>query len=349
MRHSLVYRVLAKVQTLVADRLMRFQHGPVVIREDIHLMHYTQFQKDAEAEIEEIQSSNQIFPGAERVLVVIPFRDKWEMTKTCLDGFLRQDLQGLPVLVALVDNGSVEEQTKEGLSSVSDQLKELNIEVKHLRYDTPFNFSYLNNQAVKDCSNFKHSIVALLNNDIEFIDNGSFLKLVNACRLPRAGAVSCTLLYPNGIIQHLFVFLGSKIVGSHPYKGNRPDLLSRWYQHPRAVGAVTGAVMFIRSEVFHRAGGFDESLPTSYQDVDLCLKLQKMGLVNWVIPSVMLIHHETQTRPRAPSWAEAQYVEKKWGAFLLKNPFVSPHWSRKSEHFVYTVNALMKRMFGFKL
>ncbi|MBC7660209.1 MAG: hypothetical protein H7249_10920 [Chitinophagaceae bacterium] len=310
-----------------------------VKKEDLHLLYYTPEQKAAEAKLD---LDFAVLPPIIKVLVVIPFRDKWDMTDTCLQGLLRQQRAGMSILLALVDNNSAEPATQDGINNAKQIFESQGIEVRHLRYEVPFNFSYLNNQAVIDCADFNPDVIGLLNNDIEFMDPNSLMQLTQYSCLPDAGAVGCTLLYPNGLVQHLFIFVGSKIVGSHPYKGQPLDRESKWYQKPRAVGAVTGAVMFMKTSHFDKVGGFDEKLPTSYQDVDLCLKLQKIGLVNFVVPQVLMIHHETQTRSIEPSWNEAEYVEKKWGDFLFKNPYVSPVWSRKSEHFVFTPAAFFR-------
>lgn len=345
LKHSLLVRAFAKAQTIVVQKLMKMTLGHSYRNEDVHLQHYSVLQTEAESRIEGSRGSSSL-PSKTRLLLVIPFRDKWGLTALCLRQICVQDISGLEIMVALVDNGSEEQQTLDGIATYKLELESRGFKVRSLRYETPFNFSFLNNQAVRDCADFQADVVGLLNNDIEFIDEKSIKELVLGTTLPDAGAVGCTLLYPNRKIQHLFVFVGSKIVGSHPYKGKDLDLKAAWYQRPRAVGAVTGAVMFIQRQVFEKVGGFDEMLPTSYQDVDLCLKFQKMGLVNWVLPNVHIIHHETQTRSVEPSWNEAEYVEKKWGSFLLTNPFVSPVWSRRSEHFVFTLKAYLRHLFG---
>ncbi|RYZ91146.1 MAG: glycosyltransferase [Proteobacteria bacterium] len=345
MKPSLTYRVLAKLQTFFVQKLMRVSFGSNYSTEDVHLKDYTPLQVSSESLLDADDPLPSLDP-TQKVLIVIPFRDKWSMTELCFSGLLKQGKDQLELLVALVDNGSTEKETREGIERAISRGKEAGIKVRHLRYEVPFNFSFLNNQAVRDCEDFNADIVGLINNDIEFLDTDSLQQLVRGSLLPQAGAVGCTLLYPEGKVQHLFVFVGSKIVGSHPYKGFEPDLNAKWYEHPRAVGAVTGAVMFIQRERFESVGGFDELLPTSYQDVDLCLKFQKKQWINWVLPKVILIHHETQTRSLEPSWNEAQLVEKKWGEFLLRNPFVSLAWSRKSEHFVFTPRAFLRFIFS---
>ena len=328
---------MRKIMNLVLD--------PSYSHEDLHLHHYSQLQASAEIKIDPEHPLPEL-KGKTKLLIIIPFRDKWSMTEVCLNGLKAQQREGLEILLALVDNGSIEEETKAGLNRAQKEFEASGFRFRHLRYEVPFNFSYLNNQAVRDCEDFKADVLALVNNDIEFIEPDSVLKLVCASYLPDAGAVGCTLLYPNQKVQHLFVFVGSKIVGSHPYKGQDPNLDSKWYEQPRAVAAVTGAVMFIQRHDFEKVGGFDERLPTSYQDVDLCLKFQKIGLINWVVPNIFLIHYETQTRSVEPSWKEAEYMERKWGEYLINNPYVSSVWSRKSEHFVFTPRAIFNRFLG---
>ncbi|RYZ86971.1 MAG: glycosyltransferase [Proteobacteria bacterium] len=340
MQKSFLIRLGAKIQTVVCGFLTQIiEKGSS--NEDIHLRHYTRSQRDAEALLREYRL-NPPKVREKRLLIVIPFRDKWAMTERCLKGLQAQEYSHLKILVALADNGSTESETVQGIARTIKEFAFLGIEVRHLRYDTAFNFSFLNNQALKDCKGFSPDILGMVNNDIEFQENSNLQSLVDGVDLPNAGAVGCTLLYPDRKIQHLFVFVGSKIVGSHPYKGRRVNFNSSWYDNPRAVGAVTGAVTFVKVTHFERVGGLDEALPTSYQDVDLCLKLQKLGLVNWVLPRVLLIHHETQTRSREPSWNEAEQVERQWGDDLIRNRFVSSFWSRKSEHFVLTPVSILR-------
>ena len=48
-----------------------------------------------------------------------------------------------------------------------------------------------------------------------------------------------------------------------------------WLPFTRNVCAVTGACLAIRKNVFEELGGFDESFPVNYNDVDLCLRARQ--------------------------------------------------------------------------
>jgi hypothetical protein len=327
---AFVYRLFAKVSSLVSTVWTMLFYPRKFRTADIHLLLQSTAQKAAQKTLHRIPASAK----GQRVLVVMPFRDKWKMTQISLDSLRTQLLGPHEVLVALVDNGSVEKDTQVGIESCL-RSAEPQLHFRHLRYDVPFNFSALNNWAVRDCADFQADILFLCNNDIEFLDPHSLQKLVEFTRdQEKAGAVGCTLIYPNRKIQHLFVYVGSKIVGAHPHKGRSLNLNDAWFAEPRPVGAVTGAITAMRTAIFLAVGGFDEKLPTSYQDVDLCLKFQSMGLVNWVVPDVVMIHHETQSRSREPSWDEAYYVYRKWGDFIKNNPYVHAGLNRHSEHYV---------------
>jgi GT2 family glycosyltransferase len=52
----------------------------------------------------------------------------------------------------------------------------------------------------------------------------------------------------------------------------------------------TGACLFIRSEVFHAAGGFDENFFAHMEEVDLCWRVQLLGYKLKVIPSSFVYH-----------------------------------------------------------
>lgn len=50
------------------------------------------------------------------------------------------------------------------------------------------------------------------------------------------------------------------------------------YNDTRPVFWATGACLFIRSEIFHRFGGFDEDFFAHMEEIDLCWRIQRSGL-----------------------------------------------------------------------
>jgi GT2 family glycosyltransferase len=278
-----------------------------------------------------------------RVAVIIPFRDAWKMTLNCIESLLKQNLDYLELTVCLVDNGSQNKDTLKGLQSLEEswhstakQSGELKPVLQVIRDNRPFNFSELNNAAVEClCSPSQSSIpefLLFLNNDTLWEDPQALEKLVHFAKLsPRIGAVGCTLLYRNSKVQHLFLAPGVKLAGAHPCKGISLNISHSWYADPRPVAAITGALLLVATRHFQAAKGFDSALATSCQDLDLCLKLQELGLENWVLPYVSARHFETSTRLKRNQSREITYVSSKWVSKLAMNAYFSREISRWSE------------------
>lgn len=272
------------------------------------------------------------------VLIVIPFKDKWYLTKKCIQSLARQKIsaQSIKVHLELVDNNSKEQQTRAGLNGVRSSLPK-QFSLSKFRDTSIFNFSKLNNDAVDRHKTSFYDYYLFLNNDIEFRSDHDLERMINSlASYDNTAIVGTTLIYPNECIQHLFVMPGMKIVGAHPFRGYRTDFTERWFKKDHIVPAVTGAAMLVKREAFEEVGGFDPNLANCYQDVDLCLKVRKLGNDVMSLGPVILTHHETATRKPVPSWDEVTYCYEKWGEKLEKDPLFPLHFSRCSEKLVPT-------------
>lgn len=62
------------------------------------------------------------------------------------------------------------------------------------------------------------------------------------------------------------------------------------YQNEMEIFWATGAAMLIRSDVFHKLGGFDESFFAHMEEIDLCWRAKKMGYSFYVTPKSVVYH-----------------------------------------------------------
>ncbi len=60
----------------------------------------------------------------------------------------------------------------------------------------------------------------------------------------------------------------------------------------------SGAAMFIRSNIFHEAGGFDDYFFAHQEEIDLCWRIQLLGYQIKVCPSSVVFHVGAGTLPR---------------------------------------------------
>ncbi len=305
---------------------------------------YTEAQHQAAQRLQysETQTKYDLASKPNHVLIAIPFRDQTHTTQQCLTSIFKQELINTTITIGLVNNGSTGHTTLEWLNQVT-QYATGTISIVILNIDQAFNFSNLINSAVKQYANENTDWILMLNNDTEMRTSTDLQRLIdfaNGC--PNLGVLGCTLLYPDNKIQHLFSAPGQKIVAGHPLKGIMYNEHHTWYQQARPVAAVTGACQLVSYDNFVKAGMLDEKLPTLGQDIDLCLKLQNLNLTNWVLPEVVLYHHEGLSKGHSFNKTEIQRMYDVWGDMLYDNEYYSKKFTRWSEYPVY---GLMERRY----
>lgn len=253
------------------------------------------------------------FPGKYYASIIIPVKDKAEVTERCLNSiYEKTDINKFEIIIA--DNGSVERETAELFEKYR---KYPNFHV--LRLDMPFNFSRINNIAARSA---KGDILVFLNNDTEVIWEDWLDRMAGEALRPETGCVGAKLLYPNEKVQHCGIILGALGLAGHIGIGadrNDKGYFGR-YVLPYNCSAVTAACLAVRKSLFLQAGGFDEGLAVAFNDVDFCLKVMDLGVNNIVLPSVELFHHESLSRgsDEAPEkkerfHSEIRYLKEKWG------------------------------------
>ena len=101
----------------------------------------------------------------------------------------------------------------------------------------------------------------------------------------------------------------------------------------------------VKKKLFEKAGGLDESFAISLNDVDFCLKLREMGLVNVFTPFAELYHFESVSRglddqgEKAVRYnEESERFRKKWETVLEKgDPYYNPNFSLDRSDFALKV------------
>lgn len=270
--------------------------------------------------------------AAPAVAVIVPTRDGVDLLKTCVGGVL--EATDYPrVSVTIVDNGSIRTETLDYLAAIGADPR-----VSVLHADGPFNFSELNNLAVRQETS---SYLCLLNNDIEIVDRGWLRHMMRYAVRDDAGAVGPKLLYPDGTIQHAGVVVGMGGAAGHAHRGqceNAPGYFAQTHV-AREATAVTAACMVLAREKYLAVGGLDaRNLAVAYNDVDLCMKLRAKSWRNYYIPQARLIHHESKSRGSdfSPSQRdrylrELAVLQHRWNTTEFIDPTHHPALDRASE------------------
>ncbi|WP_084407293.1 glycosyltransferase family 2 protein [Aestuariibacter salexigens] len=258
------------------------------------------------------------------VSIIIPSRDNTALLKRCIESILA--LTQYPEFeIIIVDNHS---QTEEALRYF-DSLHHSHITV--LRYPHPFNYSAINNFAVHHA---RGDYIALLNDDIEVKTHNWLNDLMAWAAQENVGAVGAKLFYPDGRIQHAGLTIGMGHAAGHTHRfedGETCGYLGRLCS-TQQVKAVTAACLVVEKHKFNLVNGLDErEFAIAYNDVDLCLKLDKLGYQNILCVEAELIHYESVSRgsdlepeKQQRYRRELKKLQRKWHTRGYTDPFFSP-------------------------
>ncbi len=293
-------------------------------------------------------TAHTILPGALRVRyklpddlplvsIVIPTRNGFSLLKRCIESILsKTDYANYEIII--IDNGS-----DDWIAVRYLEYLKIDRRITILRDERPFNYAALNNNAV----NFaKGEFIALLNNDLEVINDDWLSEMMSYAQHPEVGAVGAKLYYPNDTIQHAGVIVGLGGVAGHSHKHfprDNPGFCGRLLL-TQNLSAVTAACLVVRTAIFKQVGGFDEvNLSVAFNDVDLCLRIQEAGYWNVWTPYAEMYHYESATRgyedtpeKQARFTGEVNYMKKRWGTSLLEDPAYNLNLALDREDFSFS-------------
>lgn len=263
------------------------------------------------------------------VSIIIATRNAVDLVHTCVTSIY--DLTTYKNFeILLVDNGSDDPVALHYFEKL--QLRHDNFRV--IRDERPFNFSALNNSAVKQA---RGAVIALLNNDIEVITPDWLSEMVSIAVQPGIGAVGAKLWYPNDLLQHggVILGLGAGRVAAHLHY-NLPKRHFGYYGRAvltQELSAVTAACLVVLKKNYLQVGGLNETdLTVAFNDIDFCLKLKGQGYRNIWTPFAELYHYGSATRGHEDTpekkirhMNEIFYMQQQWGELLLNDPAYNPN------------------------
>jgi len=271
------------------------------------------------------------------VSIIIPTKDGLSLIRQCIESIVNlTSYQKYEIIV--VDNGTKDPGT---LAYLNKQKKE-NDYLRVIRSDGPFNYSALNNLAVREANG---ELIALLNNDVQVISKEWLTEMVRLAIQPGIGAVGAKLYYPDDTVQHAGIILGlgkDRIAGcAH----NRISKKNNGYFGRASLTnsflAVTGACLVVKKSLYEKINGFDEvHLPVSYNDVDFCLRLVESGYRNVFTPFAELYHQESASRGNKNllhdfDKSSLDYFRKRWSHLILNDPSYNPNLTLDFSDFSY--------------
>ena len=226
------------------------------------------------------------------ISIVIPTRGVSDelnsLLERCLYSVAQQEVDSKVEIIVVADASFEPEVIRK-----AQELLQPNWAFKLIEFTEPFNFSKKCNAGANEAAG---DVLVFLNDDVELISKDALAVVASSAKRKNVGAIGSTLKFSDGSIQHGGITLQdikprNSFLDQFPHSTFTGDL-----EVSHEVSAVTGACLAISKSNFDICGGWNEELYNSYNDVDLCLRLNKLGLQTIVRNDLDVLHHESVSR-----------------------------------------------------
>lgn len=273
--------------------------------------------------------------GNPLISIIIPNKDHISDLEVCINSiYNKSTYKNFEILI--IENNSEDKETFEYYEKIQNKHNNLKV----IYYKDKFNYSRINNFGVKHCTG---EYILLLNNDVEVLVDNWLEEMLMFAQREDVGAVGCKLYYPNDTIQHAGVIVGLGGVAGHSHKNYDRDSSGYMFRLNVAqnMSACTAACLMIRKSIFEEVNGFDEKFEVAFNDIDLCLKIRKIGKLIIYTPYSELYHYESISRGNEDTpekikrfQGEIKRFKDKWGDFLTSgDPYYNSNLTLDREDF----------------
>ncbi len=254
------------------------------------------------------------------ISIVIPTRGtirlgSKSMVEECIESISKQYIgaRRLEVIVVYDTNADI------GYVSNLDSLSTDSLFVIAIPFTSHFNFA-------KKCNvGARHStgeVIIFQNDDTLWLGDSGLLELAGCASLPNVGAAGAKLFFEGGTLQHAGFIVKNGGVGHAYFRdiatvGPCGDLVAT-----HEVMGVTGACLAQARKVWSDSGGWDESLPGSYNDVDYCFRIRAQGYSILQVNSSELIHFESISRDPKLKPFELETIQRRWPMDLEREKYM---------------------------
>jgi len=233
--------------------------------------------------------------GHPRVSIVIPVRDKFEMSYFCLSALgLAYNETSFEIIV--VDDGSTDETLN---------IANLISGIKVVRIENSGGFVRACNLGAREAEG---EFIVFLNNDTEPTSRWLDELVYAFDQFEGVGLAGSKLLYPNGTLQEAGGIVWSN---GNPWNyGRNQNSAAPQFSYTRQVDYVSGAALMVPRQVWQDVGGFsDEFVPAYFEDTDLAFKIRERGLKTVYVPLSVVYHFEGVSAGTSPASGMKRFQE----------------------------------------
>jgi GT2 family glycosyltransferase len=181
--------------------------------------------------------------------------------------------------------------------------------------------------------------VLFLNENVEAIETGWLQAMIEHIQRKEIGIVGGQILKSDRTIVSAGLLLHKEEVFINAFENYKDINVPYFGQHHviRNCSAIPADCLMTKKDIFNRVGGFDGGkLPTTYYDIDLCLKVREEGYRILYTPFARLVLGEKKRErkrtigkasDKGDKGSEERVMKKRWGEYLENDPYYNPNLS----------------------
>lgn len=219
------------------------------------------------------------------VSIIIPAFHQTDLTNKCLESIIENEA-GLEYEIILVNNS----QDIFDIQELEKWSKYPFIKVIH--NDENLNFALGCNLGYSRSIGSK---IVFLNNDTT-VTKDWLVNLIYPLNDENISVAQPRLLYPDGKLQCMGLVFSGKSKLAYPIYQNL-DITKEVMNRNRLFNAVTGACLAVRAGDFALVDGFDTTFINGLEDVDFCLKINRLKNTKAIYASASIVYHHEGKSP----------------------------------------------------
>ncbi|MFA6959289.1 MAG: glycosyltransferase family 2 protein [Opitutaceae bacterium] len=243
------------------------------------------------------------------VSILMAVFNRLDLTRRCLET-LEKSLAGIRYEVLIVDDVSTD--------GTREFLKTLGAPYRVFLNERKGNFAINNNLAAREARSER---LLFLNNDTELAPGWYEPMREGLARFPDAGFIGNFQTDPDTRRYDHMGVVYSPWIGPAHY-GQAFARVPGWLRTAEFTpwSAVTAACCLTHRDTFWAAGGFDEDYINGCEDIDLCLKMHRLGRRHYTANRSMIVHHKGAS-PGRKKFNDVNMVRLKsiWAGYIREH------------------------------